>query len=53
VISAIIGLLLGAIIGAGCRFFDIPAPAARVKFEHAAASDDVGYFIIQKMVSLE
>jgi XapX domain-containing protein len=26
-ISAIIGLLLGLIIGAGCRFFDIPSPA--------------------------
>jgi XapX domain-containing protein len=26
-LSAIIGLLLGLIIGAGCRFFDIPSPA--------------------------
>jgi XapX domain-containing protein len=26
-IAAIIGLLLGLIIGAGCRFFDIPSPA--------------------------
>ena len=26
-IAAIVGLLLGLIIGAGCRFFDIPSPA--------------------------
>jgi XapX domain-containing protein len=26
-IAAIIGLFLGLIIGAGCRFFDIPSPA--------------------------
>jgi len=26
-IAAIIGLLLGLIIGAGCRLFDIPSPA--------------------------
>ena len=26
-IDAIIGLLLGLIIGAGCRLFDIPSPA--------------------------
>ena len=26
-ISSIIGLLLGLIVGAGCRFFDIPSPA--------------------------
>jgi XapX domain-containing protein len=26
-VTAIIGLLLGAVIGAGCRFFDIPSPA--------------------------
>jgi XapX domain-containing protein len=26
-IAAIIGLLVGLIIGAGCRFFDIPSPA--------------------------
>ena len=26
-IAAIIGLLLGVIIGAGCRLFDIPSPA--------------------------
>jgi XapX domain-containing protein len=25
--TAIIGLLLGLVIGAGCRFFDIPSPA--------------------------
>jgi XapX domain-containing protein len=25
--AAIIGLLLGLVIGAGCRFFDIPSPA--------------------------
>src|SRR5260370_40036292 len=25
--AAIIGLVLGLIIGAGCRFFDIPSPA--------------------------
>jgi XapX domain-containing protein len=25
--AAIVGLLLGLIIGAGCRFFDIPSPA--------------------------
>ena len=25
--AAIIGLSLGLIIGAGCRFFDIPSPA--------------------------
>jgi XapX domain-containing protein len=25
--TAIIGLLLGFAIGAGCRFFDIPSPA--------------------------
>lgn len=26
-ISSIIGLLLGLVVGAGCRFFDIPSPA--------------------------
>jgi XapX domain-containing protein len=26
-IAAIIGLLLGLIVGAGCRLFDIPSPA--------------------------
>ena len=26
-IAAIIGLLLGLIVGAGCRLFDIPPPA--------------------------
>jgi XapX domain-containing protein len=26
-LAAIIGLLLGLAIGAGCRFFDIPSPA--------------------------
>jgi XapX domain-containing protein len=26
-ITAIIGLVLGLVIGAGCRFFDIPSPA--------------------------
>jgi XapX domain-containing protein len=26
-VTAIIGLLLGLVIGAGCRFFDIPSPA--------------------------
>ena len=26
-IAASIGLILGLIIGAGCRFFDIPSPA--------------------------
>lgn len=26
-VVAIIGLILGLIIGAGCRFFDIPSPA--------------------------
>ena len=26
-IAAIIGLLLGLVIGAGCRLFDIPSPA--------------------------
>jgi XapX domain-containing protein len=26
-IAAVIGLLLGLVIGAGCRFFDIPSPA--------------------------
>ncbi len=26
-ISAVIGLLLGLVVGAGCRFFDIPSPA--------------------------
>ncbi len=25
--AAIIGLVLGLVIGAGCRFFDIPSPA--------------------------
>jgi XapX domain-containing protein len=25
--SSIIGLLLGLVVGAGCRFFDIPSPA--------------------------
>jgi len=25
--TAIIGLILGLVIGAGCRFFDIPSPA--------------------------
>jgi XapX domain-containing protein len=25
--AAIIGLALGLVIGAGCRFFDIPSPA--------------------------
>ncbi len=25
--AAIIGLVLGLIVGAGCRFFDIPSPA--------------------------
>lgn len=25
--TAIIGLLLGLVVGAGCRFFDIPSPA--------------------------
>jgi len=26
-VAAMIGLLLGLVIGAGCRFFDIPSPA--------------------------
>lgn len=26
-IAAVIGLILGLIVGAGCRFFDIPSPA--------------------------
>ena len=26
-VAAIIGLVLGLVIGAGCRFFDIPSPA--------------------------
>jgi XapX domain-containing protein len=26
-ITGIIGLVLGLVIGAGCRFFDIPSPA--------------------------
>lgn len=26
-IAAVTGLLLGLVIGAGCRFFDIPSPA--------------------------
>jgi len=26
-ISALVGLVLGLIVGAGCRFFDIPSPA--------------------------
>jgi XapX domain-containing protein len=26
-IAAVIGLALGLIVGAGCRFFDIPSPA--------------------------
>ena len=26
--TAAIGLVLGLIIGAGCRFFDIPSPAS-------------------------
>ncbi len=26
-IAAIVGLLLGVVIGAGCRFFEIPSPA--------------------------
>jgi len=26
-ITGVIGLLLGLIIGAGCRFFDLPSPA--------------------------
>ncbi|HYB08329.1 MAG TPA: DUF1427 family protein [Alphaproteobacteria bacterium] len=26
-IAAIIGLALGLVVGAGCRFFDIPSPA--------------------------
>lgn len=26
-IAAIVGLLLGLMIGAGCRFFDVPSPA--------------------------
>jgi len=26
-VTAIIGLFLGLVIGAGCRFFDIPSPA--------------------------
>jgi XapX domain-containing protein len=25
--AAVIGLLLGLVVGAGCRFFDIPSPA--------------------------
>jgi XapX domain-containing protein len=25
--AAIIGLVLGLVVGAGCRFFDIPSPA--------------------------
>jgi XapX domain-containing protein len=25
--TAIIGLILGLVVGAGCRFFDIPSPA--------------------------
>jgi len=25
--AAIIGLILGLVVGAGCRFFDIPSPA--------------------------
>jgi XapX domain-containing protein len=25
--SAIIGLMLGLLVGAGCRYFDIPSPA--------------------------
>ena len=27
--AAIIGLVLGLVIGAGCRFFEIPSPAPR------------------------
>ena len=26
-IAAFVGLVLGLIVGAGCRFFDIPSPA--------------------------
>jgi len=26
-IAAFVGLILGLIVGAGCRFFDIPSPA--------------------------
>ena len=26
-IASIVGLVLGLIVGAGCRFFDIPSPA--------------------------
>ena len=27
--AAIIGLILGLVVAAGCRFFDIPSPAHR------------------------
>jgi XapX domain-containing protein len=26
-VASVLGLLLGLLIGAGCRFFDIPSPA--------------------------
>lgn len=26
-VASIVGLVLGLIVGAGCRFFDIPSPA--------------------------
>ena len=26
-VTAVIGLVLGFVVGAGCRFFDIPSPA--------------------------
>ena len=29
--AAIIGLILGLFVGAGCRFFDIPSPLALSK----------------------
>jgi hypothetical protein len=41
-IAAIIGLLLGLIIGAGCRFFDIPASAPASDWSLPTAGNDRG-----------
>ena len=40
-VAAIIGLLLGLVIGAGCRFFDIPSPGAPASdwSRHTACND--------------